>query len=329
MEIEKELKDALGSKLVEHKGLKDYTTMKVGGVADYAFEAENIEELIGAVQAAVDVDVPYFVLGGGSNVIISDYGYPGLVIVNRSSNIGFLKEKTQVIVDSGVYLAHLITKAAAIEFGGLEFLIGVPGTIGGAIYNNVSCWGGVIGDYVRGVTLLMPGEQKGERSRTINIDADEMKFGYHSCWIKQVASGQAGRKPVILSVKFQLTSLRREEIMRRIKEYQELRLSRQPIGEYCAGSIFRNPSGAEASAAGEDEKKYSAGYLIDQAGGKKMRVGGAQVSKKHANFIVHNGKATAEELRELINQVKGAVSEKKGITLEEEIEYVGKWPEEK
>ncbi|MDO8513135.1 MAG: UDP-N-acetylmuramate dehydrogenase [bacterium] len=326
MEIAKQLKEQLGEKLEEHLGLRDYTTMKVGGVADYVFSASTVSELVNAVQAAVNLDIPYLVLGGGSNVIISDYGFPGMVIFNRSSNVAFLQDRSQVMSDSGVYLSHLITSAAAKEYGGLEFLVGVPGTVGGAAYNNVSCWGGEFSDYVRSLTILLPGEEKGERCRTVNIEAQDMKFGYHSSWLKENSGKNVGRKPVILSVKLQLASLRREEIMRRIKQYQQMRLSKQPLGEHSAGSIFKNPSGFEATAS--EDKNYSAGFLIDKSGGKRLRVGGAQVSKKHANFIVNTGKATAMDVRQLIEQIQELVREKKGITLEEEIEFIGEWSKE-
>lgn len=327
MEIVDQLRESLGGKLKEHKSLKEFTSMRVGGVADYFVEVDQIEDLVKAVQAAVNSDIPYLVIGGGSNIIVSDYGYPGLVILNKTATIGFLQDKTQVMADSGVYLAHLINKAAAIEFGGLEFLIGVPGSVGGAVYNNASCWGGAISEYVRGITLLLPGEEKGERSRVINIEPDELKFGYHTSFLKEASKQNDGRKPVILSVKFQLTSLRREEIMRRIKQCQELRMQKQPVGEFSAGSIFKNPSGFASSGEGE-EKNFSAGYLIDQSGGKKLKVGGALVSKKHANFVINNGKATASEIRELIEKIKALVMEKNGISLTEEVEFIGQWDRE-
>lgn len=325
MQVGDELRKYLGDKLKEHESLKEYTTMKVGGVADYFYVAENIEELVKAVQAAVNADIDYFVIGGGSNVIISDYGFPGLVILDRSQNVAFLKDKTQAIADSGVYISHLITKSAAQEQGGLEFMIGIPGTVGGAVYGNVACWGGTISEYIRSVTLLIPGEEKGEKCRMISMRTEEMKFGYRASAIKQMPLESQGRKPVVLSVKFQLTNLRREEIMRRIKNYQEMRISRQPLGEFSCGSIFKNPSGQSAGVDPEDGKQMSAGYLIDAVGGKKFKVGGAIVSKKHANFILNSGRATAHEVRELIEQIKEKVRDIKGIDLREEVEFVGQW----
>lgn len=172
--------------------------------------------------------------------------------------------------------------------------------------------------------MLLPGEEKGERCRVVNIEPQELKFGYHTTLMKETGLKNPGRKPVILSVKFQLTSLRREEIMRRIKNFQEMRMEKQPIGEFSAGSIFKNPSGS-ALTGGQEEKNFSAGFLIDQSGGKKFRVGQASVSKKHGNFVINNGKATAEEIRELIDKLKAQVLEKNGISLEEEVEFIGQW----
>lgn len=328
MEVAERLKKQLGEKLEEHKPLNDFTTMHVGGVADFFYSADTIEELVAAVQAAVDTEIPYFVLGGGSNVIISDYGYPGLVILNRTSNIAFLYDKSQAIVDSGVFLAHLVMKAAAQDLGGLEFLVGVPGTVGGAVYNNVSCWGGVIGDYVKGITVLFPGE-KDEKCQVKSLEGEVMEFGYHTTGLKEAAKRLEGRKPVILSIRLQMTHLRREEIMRRIQQYRQMRQDRQPIGVLTAGSIFKNPSGAASNPQVDnpDISQTSAGYLIDSAGGKRLKVGGASISKKHANFIVNNGKAKAVEIRALIEQLRDTVREKHGVLLEEEVEYLGEWPD--
>ncbi len=329
MEVADELKQALGEKLIEHESLGQHTTMRVGGVADFFYPAETIDELVKAVQTAINIKIPYFILGGGSNIIVSDYGYPGLVIANKTSNVAFLTENAQAIVDSGVYLGHLITKAAGLGLSGLEFLIGIPGTVGGAIYNNVSCWDNVFGDYVRSITLLAPPDQLSEKCQVINIDSDWMKFSYHSSQLKELSKSQNGRNPVILTAKIQLAHLRREEIMRRIQHYQNLRAEKQPVGVFTSGCIFKNPSGQAGGALTDEERKQmSAGFLIDNAGGKRIKVDGASVSKKHANFIVNNGKAKAIDIRALIERIRDLVREKHGVLLEEEVEYLGKWPQD-
>lgn len=335
MSVGEELKEILGEKLVEYEVLRPHTSMQVGGVADYYYAAESVDEIKLAVEAAVKVEIPYFVLGAGSNVIVSDFGYPGLVIANKTANLNFLLDRAQAIVDSGVLLAHLVTKATERELGGIEFLIGVPGTVGGAVYNNASCWGGAISEYVRSVTLLMPPRHKDSEAHIVNIGAEKLNFGYHTSWLKELAKREPDRKPIVLTVLIQLSHLRREEIMRRIREYQEKRTATQPVGELSAGCIFKNPTGeasyqnkfsaGQASSGVTEEIKdnLSAGYLIDKAGGKRLKIGGARVSKKHANFIINTGKATAREIRTLIEDVKHLVLDKHGIALEEEIEYLG------
>ena len=320
------LKKAFGRRIIEHESLKEHTTMGVGGVADYFIEVKNVDELSTAVEAAIADEMPYFVKGGGSNIIVSDYGYPGLVIENRSNNVAFIMDKAQAIVDSGVFLGQLINAAAAKELGGIEFLVGIPGTIGGAVYGNASCWGGVIGDFVRSVALLIPPKDGEEKCKVINVEPKRTEFAYRSSWLKQVVGKSPGRKPVILTVRMQLAHLRPEEIMRRIRQYQKMRNEKQPIGEFSVGSIFLNPSGEATSQLTESQnRELSVGYLLDRAGGKRLRVGKARVSKKHANFIIQSGKASAEDVKELVQKMKSLLKEKYGLELQEEVEFLGEW----
>jgi len=310
----KQLKKILGEDLKEHIVLRDYSTMKVGGVADYFYIAKDINSLIQAISVAKNLKIPFEVLGGASNVIISDFGFPGLVILNRSNNIAFLQEQAQIIVDSGVSLARLVAESASRNLGGLEYFYGIPGTIGGAIYGNAGCQGIEICSMVKGVTLLSP------EGKIVHYRGDWLKPLYRSTILKKLRND--GRPiPIILSAKLQLQHSRKEEMLEKISEYKQKREKSQPYNFPSAGSIFKNPK----SVASSDGKPMSAGYLIDECGLKGIKVGDAVVSKIHANFIVNRGKAQAIDIRSLINLVKDKVKELKDADLVEEVEYIGRW----
>ena len=312
----------------EHVVMRDYTSLKVGGVADNFLEVKKIGDLVKAIRTAVDYQIPYFILGGGSNVLFSDYGMPGLVIKNSTANIAVLSEKSQLIADSGVTFPQLIMAATDHDLSGLEFLYGVPGTVGGALYGNAGAYGSSIGDYVKNITLLKVDPKDGI-PKIYQHDRNWMEFEYRSSKLKKIKSRN---KPIILSVRFQLSHNQKEEIMRKLNAFKKERVNSQPIGLSC-GCVFRNPipkelknvTGRGSKGMPELPKERRAGYLLDQAGAKKLKIGQAEVSPKHANFIINNDGAKASEIRSLIEAMRESVRQKFGITLEEEIEYVGQW----
>lgn len=300
----KELKSILGKDLKENIVLANYTTMKVGGQADYFFVADDLDQLVKAVLAAKKVALNFIVLGNGSNVLISDDGFRGLVIINRSVNIAFIAEKCQVIVDSGVGLSRLIIKSADHEMGGLEPLFGIPGTVGGAVYGNVGAFGSEISRFIKSITLLS------SKGKIIRIKPSELDFQYRSSRLKEMKKN-CKEIPIILSVKFQLSPIKKEEILKKLSYYRNQREEKQPYDKPSCGSIFKNYN------------DQPAGLLLDQSGAKKIKIGGAEVSKKHANFIINSKKASSVDIKEIIDKMKTLVKEKQGIELEEEIEYVG------
>jgi UDP-N-acetylmuramate dehydrogenase len=322
------LTEKLKNGLREHEVMRDHSTMHVGGVADFYYEAHTIEDLIKAIDTAIEANIHYFVLGGGSNVIFSDYGFPGLVIRNLTNNIAFMMEKSQVIVDSGVSLQKLILDSVSHNLAGLEFLFGVPGTVGGAIYGDAGANGQSIGDYVKYVTLLIPGCHE-EKSKVVQYDAKWFEFGYRTSKLKALTGHN---KPVILSARIQLAQSRQEEIMRRLNNWKSKRLVSQPDG-WTAGSFFKNsiPEGLEningigRSNMPQLPKERTAGFMLDKAGVKKFHQGDARVSTKHANFIVNTGEAKSQDVRKLAEQMRNAVRDKFQIQLEEEVEYIGQW----
>lgn len=312
----------------EHIVIKDLTTFHVGGVADYYFEAKQVDDLIKAVKVARKLSIPYFILGNGSNILFSDYGFPGLVIKNTTSQIAIMREKSQVIVDSGVMLPTLIMKLASNDLAGLEFLFGVPGTVGGAIYSNAGAWGNAIGDYVKNVTVIEEDDANGNL-KINQHDCEWFEFGYRQSKLKKL---KKKNKPVILTARIQLSQSQKEEIIRRLNNYKEKRMSNQPVG-YSAGSIFKNPlpgelenvTGAGTKSMPEFSTQRTAGFMLDQAGVKKLKIGGAEVSDIHANFILNKNNAKASEIRSLIEVMREKVREKYDVVLNEEIEYVGQW----
>lgn len=320
----------LKDNLKEHVIMRNQTTLRVGGVADFFYEAHTINDLIIAVNCALDEKVPFFILGGGSNIIFSDYGFPGLVIKNKTSNIAILKEESQVIVDSGFNLQQFILEATSFGLSGLEFLFGVPGTIGGAVYGNIGTHGQNIGDYVKSATLLISStNEEGKKEYKIEQkDFSWFEFGYRQSLLKKMSINE---KPIILSIRFQLAQNRNEEIIRRINTWKEKRKKSQPIG-MSAGCIFKNPIPQDyLNLRGISKnmldlpKERTAGYLLDKAGAKKLKSGDARVSTTHANFILNKKNAKAMEIRSLIEEMRRLVLEKNNISLEEEIEYVGQW----
>lgn len=313
--IEEILNSELASGLQKNVDLSRHCSLKVGGMADYFFTAYNIADLVHAVSLAYGLGLPSFVLGGGYNVVPSDEGFAGLVVQNRSSNIVFSPEFSTVIVDSGVNLSKLINMAAGRDLGALEFLFGVPGTVGGAIYGNAGGFGHEIGDFVKSVTLLLPKEGK---MTVVRHSPEWMNFSYRSSKLKSDYTKEK-QKPIILTATLQLAARRKDEILRLMQENIQAKKKTQPLDEISAGSFFKNPGAG---------KEMAAGYLLEQSGAKGLRVGGAGFSKKHANFLINRKNATAVDIAALASAAKERVENKFGVALKEEVEYIGKWSKE-
>lgn len=309
------LKKVFKDKLREHVSLRDFTSIKIGGVCDYFLEADNIEELIKAVIAAREDKIPFFIIGGGSNILVSDYGFGGLVIRNNASNMAILPDKSQVIADSGLNLSQLVLKTVNNGLGGLETLYGIYGTLGGAIYGNAGAYGTEIFNFVKSVTLLTPENKLASKSR------DWFEPTYRESKLKR----NKMKDWIILTVKLQLAQNKKEQLLLnlgKIKMQRDEKLL--GLGPSC-GSIFRNPQPGKSYKDPLLAKRNSAGYLLEQVEAKKMIVGDAGVFAKHANIIENKGKAKAHEVRVLIEEMKNKVKDKFGKDLVEEIEYVGQW----
>ena len=290
------LKKALGvEKVKENVLLAPLTTFGIGGPAFWFISAENKKEILEAIKASRELEIPSFILGGGSNILIADQGFPGLVI--RIKNEDLTIKGTKITAEAGLPLAKLIESAQKNLLSGLECCAGIPGSVGGAVCGNAGSREEWIGKTIEGVSII---DKKGEIAHLNNSDC---KFSYRESRFKN------NPQEIILEADFLLKKEKREIIEQKIKSFLEAR-ENQPK-EKSAGSVFKNPPGD------------SAGRLIDQAGLKGKKIGKAQISEKHANFIINTGGAKAEEVLKLIRLTQKTVKEKFNVNLELEIKLVG------
>lgn len=306
----------------KNEPLAKHTYFRLGGPADLFAVANSTKELVEQAKYAADNNLPYLVLGGGSNVLVTDAGFRGLVIKNKSSQImlkGFtgkaVKGKVdlkEVVVqaDSGVPANQLIRYCINQGLSGLEDFLGLPGTVGGAIYNNSHHLGKLIGDLVVEVTAL---NKNGE---IITLHPQDLKFSYDYSIFHN-------SQDTILTASFQLKRGDKDKIWESGNAAVKRRASTQPLGKPSSGCIFKNVSQADALRLGTPNHTCSAGYLIDKAGLKGSRVGGAVVSEVHANFITNDGTATSKDVLKLIKLIKNKVKAKYGVDLQEEIIIIG------
>lgn len=309
----------------ENIPLAPSTSFKIGGPARYFCEPENEEELREALKKARELGAPFFVLGGGSNVLISDSGFKGLVIrMKRGKSAQAIRTQgDRLTAPAGALLGQALDRARRAGLAGLEWAAGLPGTVGGAVRGNAGIPDGSAGDAVVKVRALRSDGAVHE------YDRDQCRFGYRDSIFKH--NGE-----IILSVELQLRNAAPEEIQRKIAERTAYRIAKHPLEYPSAGCIFKNAPAAGIKQRFQEKfkeaitnDKISAGYLIAEAGLKGKIIGKAMVSERHANFIVNTGGpaqaggATAEEVVMLIALIKEKIHTKFGVFLEEEIQYVG------
>ncbi len=302
-----ELQAAFEERLKLDEPLARYTSARVGGPAQLFLVVNSAAELETAVAIAYKKHIPYTLLGGGSNILVSDYGVSGLVIMNKARAITFRHTGANVIctVESGMNLSSLARQCIGKGLGGLEWAVGVPGTVGGAVVGNSGAHGSDMNHNLRAAVIWEPG--RGQRIYGNN----EMNYDYRDSVLKQEQGRDLSRR-VVLSAELELTPEPVNVLMARADGFTAHRKQTQPGGA-TVGSMFKNP------------ENYYAGYLIDAAGLKGFSVGGASISEKHANFFVNDGTATAEDIRALIAEAWNSVREQFGVELELEVELVGDW----
>jgi UDP-N-acetylmuramate dehydrogenase len=294
----------IGVKTSRDEPLARFTTMRVGGPADLFATAHNAFELRALVRFARARELPHLILGRGSDVVIADAGVRGLVIQVRAE--GSRVDGDRFTAESGVQMARAATEAQRAGLSGLEFGLAIPGSVGGAIWANA-------GAHERDIAMVVETARvlAADGTETI-VPAAELGLGYRDSRFKHAIPGAAPE--LILEATFHLVPADPETIKDRLDDIRRWRQAHQPVGLPSAGSVFRNPP---------DD---SAGRLIEAAGLKGLRIGGATVSEKHANFIVNDRKGTATDVRELAERVRSEVDARHGIRLEFEIEFVGQWP---
>ena len=289
--------------------LAPLTTFRVGGPADWLLETRSSAEIVSAIQIAADAQVPVTILGGGSNVLVSDMGIRGLVIRPRGGAAERI-DPHRVRADAALTINGLVRWLITHGCAGLEAWAGTPGTVGGAIFGNAHFGGKLIGD------LVVEARVADRHGRTEDVPAGAMGFGYDRSRLQNTGE-------VLLSAVFRVQPGDPAALRARARESLAFRKRTQPLESPSAGCIFQNPEpGRDQMPAGVP---WSAGALVDRAGLKGVAIGGARVSPTHGNFIVNEGGATATDIRALIERCRREVKDRFGIDLREEIVYLGRW----
>jgi UDP-N-acetylmuramate dehydrogenase len=302
--------------------LKNHTWIKIGGPADLFFVAQSFGDLLTAVSAAVRRGIAYTVLGGGSNVLVKDGGIRGLTIKNRADKISFggfkgkVKgkkagvDKAIVKAESGAIVNQLVRFSLDESLGGLEEFLGIPGTVGGAIYNNSHHLTHLIGDYVSEVSVV------GEDGKEKIYKKGDLKFAYDYSVLQKT-------NEVVLWASFLLKAGDKADLWKKAEAALKRRRDTQPLEKASSGCMFKNIGEANAILYNTPNRSTSAGFLIDKAGLKGLKVGGAIVSEKHANFILNTDNAKAKDVMDLSNLVIEKIKEKYGVPLEREVFFIG------
>lgn len=288
------------TKVLTEEPMSSHTTFRIGGPADYFVLPENAEELKSVLKLCAEEQMPYFILGNGSNLLVGDQGFRGVVIQLYKNFDGIEIQGTTVRARAGAMLIRVAKEAARAGLTGLEFASGIPGTVGGAMVMNAGAYGGEMKDVVTSVLVL----SKDGEIRTLGNE--EMKFRYRGSVIEDEGY-------IVLETVMELQEGNVEEIQSRIEELSLQRKTKQPIEYPSAGSTFKRPEG------------YFAGKLIMDAGLRGYQVGGAKVSEKHCGFVINAGGATAADVMQLMKDVSEKVEEKFGVGLEPEVKRIGQF----
>ncbi len=301
------LRQIFGDQLLVNESLARHTTARVGGPAELFLTVNSADQLLTAAEMAYNAGVTFFVLGGGSNILVADAGISGLVILNRARKVSFRHSGAGVVctAESGANVSALARQCISRGLGGLEWAIGIPGTVGGAVVGNAGAHGADMDGVLLAATVWEPGFGVRVYNR------EEMAYAYRDSILKRDQGAGRARR-IVLSAELRLRPEAVDVLSARAEGFNAHRKERQPGGA-STGSMFKNP------------ENYYAGYLIDTAGLKGFRVGDAVISEKHANFFINDGQATAEDVRLLIAEAWNNVRDQFGIEMELEVELIGDW----
>ena len=299
--IENKFCACLGSDNVyRNEPMKRHTTFRIGGPADYYLCPHSAKEIQKVVEICREEKLPYFILGNGSNLLVSDNGYRG-VVIRLWKNVSDIRvEGCLIHAKAGASLAKIAAEALEEGLTGMEFAAGIPGTLGGAVVMNAGAYGGEMKDILKEVLVM---DQQG---RIFTLEKKDLKLGYRTSAVKE-------KGYIVLAAVLELRPGDREEIRKLMEDLKQKRVEKQPLDLPSAGSTFKRPEG------------YFAGKLIMDAGLRGFSVGGAQVSEKHCGFVVNTGGASASDVLTLIREVQKRVREKFGVELETEVKFLGEF----
>ncbi len=293
---------SVGKPLQKDVSLRELSHFRIGGAADYFFEALSTSELSTAICLARDYQTPFYVIGGGYNILFADKGYRGLILKNSVQGLKKLKD-SEIEVHSGTPLYEVLHFCTENSHSGLEFLAGIPGSVGGAVFGNAGAFEQNIGACLRRATIL------DSENNTITVDNAYFTFSYRHSGLKE-------KQDILLKSSFAVKESKKEEIAKKIQGILEKRKAKHPPWEMaCAGSYFKNP-------IFPDGNKIPAAKLLDNVGAKGLKIGGASVYGLHANFIINTENATAKDVQDLAAELKRRVKEEYGVKLEEEVIYL-------
>lgn len=282
------------------ESMSRHTTFRVGGAADYFVEPDTAEALASVIRLCKNADVPYMILGNGSNLLVGDKGYRGVMLCLGKKWSEISVEQTRIYAGAGAMLSAVSKRAQQAALTGLEFAAGIPGTVGGAVFMNAGAYGSDMSAVLVGATVL------NSEGRIERLSAQELELGYRTSNVEK-------RGCIVLQAELELRQGDADEIRRKMEELACQRREKQPLEFPSAGSTFKRPVG------------YFAGKLIQDAGLRGYQVGGAQVSEKHCGFVINRGDATAEDIRVLCRDVQEKVKSEFGVTLELEVRMIGEF----
>ena len=289
-------------RILMEEPMKKHTTFRLGGPADFFLCPSDVNQIPEIIHICREEGIPWFVLGNGSNLLVSDQGYRGVVIQIYKNMNQITVKGTRIYAQAGALLSAVSKKAMEAGLTGMEFASGIPGTLGGAAVMNAGAYGGEMKDILVSVTVLTDeGEQK-------VLKAEELNLGYRTSIIKE-------RGYIVLDGVLQLQAGNRDAIKTRMEELKVQRVTKQPLEYPSAGSTFKRPEG------------YFAGKLIEDAGLRGYRVGGAQVSEKHCGFVINTGDAATSDVVQLIHNVQNIIWNKFKVKLEPEVKFLGDFTE--
>ncbi|MBD3169350.1 MAG: UDP-N-acetylmuramate dehydrogenase [candidate division Zixibacteria bacterium] len=292
---------------LENEPMSKHTSIRIGGPARFLVNAASVDDLIDAVKFASQNGIDYFLLGGGSNILVGDYGFHGIVIKNMCVN--YIIDDNIISAETGMTLDDLVDVSHHNSLSGLEFAAGIWGTVGGAVCGNAGAFGGSVSDVFHKAVLL------DEDNKVVTADKEKLKFRYRHSALKD-------NRELALSASFKLVKGDKDEIGAKISRHREIRREKHPLDYYSAGSFFKNLKNPRDAGM-----NVAAGWYLDQVGARERRIGDAGVFEKHANIFVNYGEATAADMVKLGAGLKAEVKEKFSVDLRMEVRPVGDFGE--